>query len=96
MSDADNGYGPDADEHGPERHFELELRQLEQQLVARGTSARSALADAVAALVRHDTPSCRRVIAGDDDLDRRYLAIEQDALGFVARRAPVADRKSVV
>jgi phosphate transport system protein len=73
------------------RHrFHRELSDLEHELVAEGVDAASAVASAVEALVHRDIGLAERVVAGDDEVDRRYLEIEERILGVLALQTPVA------
>jgi phosphate transport system protein len=70
--------------------FHRDLERLELDLQAMGALARSALQRATRALIVHDQALSEAVVAGDDELDRRYLDIEHRVIGLLARHAPVA------
>jgi PhoU domain len=80
---------------GPEFRatFHHELRDLELDLQDMAVLARNGLRRAVRALVADDQALSAAVIAGDDEIDRRYLDIERRVLGLLARQAPVAVRE---
>jgi phosphate transport system protein len=71
--------------------FHHELRDLELDLQDMAVLARNGLRRAVRALVADDQALSAAVIAGDDEIDRRYLDIERRVVGLLARQAPVAD-----
>jgi phosphate uptake regulator len=54
----------------------------------KGTLVRAALARATRGLVTGNTALCRAVIAGDGELDRRYLDIERQVVDLLGRHAP--------
>jgi phosphate transport system protein len=55
-----------------------------------GALAEEAVRGAVGALVGEDRAKAQLVIAGDDDLDRLFVALEERAYQLMARQAPVA------
>jgi phosphate transport system protein len=74
--------------------FHYDLHELELDLQDRGVLARNALQRAARALVANYQALAAAVVAGDDEIDRRYLDIERRVLGLLARQAPVAgDRR---
>jgi phosphate transport system protein len=73
------------------RHrFHRELSDLEHELLAEGDDAANAVALSVAALAHRDETLALQVVAGDDEVDRRYLAIEARILEVLALQTPVA------
>jgi phosphate transport system protein len=74
----------------PRRHFHEELEGLETELHAMGEIADRALAEALRALEDDDLKTADHVIANDDDLDARYIAIERRTLELLALQTPVA------
>jgi phosphate transport system protein len=70
--------------------FHDTLEHLEADLQAQGALVRVALARATRGLVTGDIALCGAVVAGDDEIDRRYLAIEQRVVTLLGRHAPVA------
>jgi len=70
--------------------FHDALARIERQLFGLGELAAAAVAGSVRAVVEHDPDLARSVIAGDDEIDRSYLAIETDVLGVLALQSPVA------
>ena len=67
-----------------------ELDQLEETLQEEGALVLRALRGALNALVQQDVELAEEVIAFDDEIDERYLAIEEGIQGVLARQTPVA------
>lgn len=70
--------------------FRQELHDLKADVVAIGKDVTEITRSAVASLVNGDVETAERVIAGDDEMDRRCLAIEERALETIATQSPVA------
>ena len=70
--------------------FQQELDQLEAALHEEAALVQRALRGAVAALVDQDGGLADEVIAFDDEVDERYLAIEEGIQDLLARQTPVA------
>ena len=74
----------------PRKGFHESLEQLEAELISMGSYARDMVAQAGQAIANRDEDLARRVIASDDPLDERYLALEQEWLETMALQTPVA------
>ena len=70
--------------------FSEELAQLEASLQEEGDLVLRALRSALNALARGDEELADEVIAFDDEVDRRYVAIETGVQSLLARQTPVA------
>jgi phosphate transport system protein len=70
--------------------FQTELDQLEASLQEEGALVLRALRGALNALAQRDLELADEVIAFDDDVDRRYLLIEEGIQSLLARQTPVA------
>ena len=70
--------------------FQEELSQLEASLQEEGDLVLRALRSALNALARADSELADEVIAFDDLVDRRYVAIEEGVQSLLARQTPVA------
>ena len=70
--------------------FTEELSQLEASLQEEGDLVLRALRSALNALARGDDELADEVIAFDDEVDRRYVAIEEGLQTLLARQTPVA------
>jgi phosphate transport system protein len=70
--------------------FQEELDALEAALHEEATLVLRALAGALTALVRQDAELAEEVVAFDDEVDDRYLAIEAGIESLLARQTPVA------
>jgi phosphate transport system protein len=73
----------------PDR-FHDTLERLEVDVQAQGALVRVALARATRGLVTGDAALCGAVVAGDDEVDRRYLDIERWVVDLLGHHAPVA------
>lgn len=72
------------------RHFHEELETLELDILALGELAERALGRAMNALVSRDQDEADAIIAGDDEIDDRYLSVERRWLELLALQTPVA------
>lgn len=63
---------------------------MELRLLTLGELSGIAVRQAVDAVVSHDEGLAEKVIAGDDEIDRSYLEIDQGLLALLALQAPVA------
>jgi phosphate transport system protein len=70
--------------------FQEELDALESTLQEEGALVLRALRGALNALEQRDAELADEVIAFDDDVDRRYLRIEEGIQSLLARQTPVA------
>jgi len=70
--------------------FHHELEQLEANLQEEGALVLRALRSALNALGRGDLELADEVIAFDDEVDKRYLRIEEGVQSLLARQTPVA------
>jgi phosphate transport system protein len=70
--------------------FQEELDQLEASLHEEGTLVLRALRGAIEALVRQDRELADEVIAFDDEVDTRYVHLEEEIQNLLARQTPVA------
>jgi phosphate transport system protein len=74
----------------PRIHFHEELEALELDVLGMGELVERAVARAVAALVSRDATETDAVIAGDDEVDERYVSVEERTLQVLALQTPVA------
>jgi phosphate transport system protein len=72
------------------RHFHEELDGLEADVHTMGEIADAALGDAMRCLEENDLRLADEVIANDDALDTRYMAVERRTLELLALQTPVA------
>jgi phosphate transport system protein len=70
--------------------FQEELDQLDSALHEEGTLVLRSLRGALTALVDQDRELADEVIAFDDEVDDRYMAIEEGIESLLARQTPVA------
>jgi phosphate transport system protein len=76
--------------------FHEELEQLEAAIQSEGDLVLRALRSALNALARGDDELADEVIGFDDEIDRRYLAIETGVQSLLARQTPVATELRIV
>ncbi|HEY3366692.1 MAG TPA: phosphate signaling complex protein PhoU [Symbiobacteriaceae bacterium] len=73
------------------RHsFSDQLKHLEQQIIVMGQLVTAAIENATTSLARLDGDLARQVIAGDDEIDRLFIAIEKQAFQLLALQQPMA------
>ncbi|RJQ54125.1 MAG: phosphate transport system regulatory protein PhoU [Actinobacteria bacterium] len=70
--------------------FHQELRDLRTEVLHMGQLVTEAIDDGVKALVEGDAALVEKVIAGDDEIDRLTMDVEEQGLALLARQAPVA------
>lgn len=70
--------------------FQAELEDLRTEVVSIARIVCQMSAESVDALVMGDTEKAENVIAGDDEIDRRTLGLEEHALEVIATQFPVA------
>ena len=70
--------------------FTEELSQLEASLQEEGDLVLRALRTSLNALARGDEELADEVISFDDEVDRRYVALEEGVQSLLARQTPVA------
>jgi len=70
--------------------FHEELEQIEADLQEEGTLVLRALRSALNALARQDAELADEVIQFDDEIDRRYFALQESVESLLARQTPVA------
>ncbi|MDP1808352.1 MAG: phosphate signaling complex protein PhoU [Actinomycetota bacterium] len=72
------------------RTFHEELKDLKDEVVVIGRLVETSIENAVNSLVTGDLGLAAEVIIGDDEIDRRALAAEEQCMSVVARQCPVA------
>ena len=72
------------------RGFHEELEALQREILEMGELAGNAVQHAVHAVVFRDSAEAQAVIDGDDEIDGRYLDIDQRTLQTLALQTPVA------
>jgi len=72
------------------RHFHEELNDLKVRVLSMSSEAESALGLAVEALLERDSGKAEQVIAGDAQLDRMEIDIEERCISLLALQQPMA------
>ncbi len=73
-----------------QRYFELELRELQQQLLRLGGLAENMLRKAVESVIHRDEELAQSVIENDDQADAFENEIEERCIQLIARHQPAA------
>ena len=73
-----------------ERHFELELEALQEQVLLMGGRVESIIQKSISALERRDPALARQVIVGDVVIDRMENEIDERCLRLLALQQPLA------
>ena len=73
-----------------DRHIDLELGRLKEELVRMAGLAEAAIGLAVKALVSRDAEMARQVIASDDAINTLEIELDERCLGAMARYQPEA------
>jgi phosphate transport system protein len=74
----------------PREHYDLQLRELQDELMRLASQVEAMVGRSVAALKAQDVDEARRIIAEDDEIDRAQYTLEDRALHLIARQAPIA------
>ena len=72
------------------KHLERDLEQLHRQILALSASVEETIDKAGRALRERRMDLAEQVLAGDDDIDRRDVQIEEECLKMLALHQPVA------
>jgi phosphate transport system protein len=72
------------------KHFHEELEELEMEVLGMGELAHQSVGHALKALDEDDLELADRVIAGDDEIDDHYIAVDRRTLELLALQTPVA------
>ncbi|MFA6078736.1 MAG: phosphate signaling complex protein PhoU [Candidatus Omnitrophota bacterium] len=73
-----------------ERHIDLELKELKNDILKMGTYAEEAIFKSVEALKNRDKALAESVIANDTNIDQLELAIDERCIDLIARYQPMA------
>lgn len=73
-----------------ERHFDQELKELNQDILKMGAFAEEAIFKSVEALKNRDRELAKDVIANDNNIDKLDLAIDEKCVDLIARYQPMA------
>jgi phosphate transport system protein len=71
-------------------HYQEELDRLQRAVREECDAVVAQLADVLEALPGADRAAAERVIRADEEIDRRYAALQNDLVAVIARQAPVA------
>ena len=74
----------------PRREYQSQLEDLRADVVAMSDLVLSRYEDALETMVTGDPDLAQRVVDGDREVNRRYLALESDCIDLFALQQPVA------
>jgi phosphate transport system protein len=72
------------------KHLERDLEHLQQDVLGLATAVEGAINGAIRSLRGGEVALARRVIEGDDDVDRQENRIDEECLKMLALHQPVA------
>ena len=73
-----------------ERHFDAELKELNNDILQMGVFAQEAIFNSVEALKNRDKQLAKRVIDNDAAVDKLELAVDEKCVDLIARYQPMA------
>lgn len=73
-----------------ERHFDVQLKELKQELLKMGAYAEEAIFRSIEALKNRDKELAKSVIANDEKVDDLELAIDEKCIDLIALYQPMA------
>lgn len=73
-----------------ERHFDEELKDLNQNILKMGVFAEEAIHNSIEALKNRDRELARGVIDNDTNIDKLELVIDEKCIDLIARHQPLA------
>jgi len=73
-----------------ERHFDAELKDLNNNILKIGTFAQEAIYKSIEALKNRDKDMAKSVIENDKKIDELELVIDEECLDLIARHQPMA------
>ena len=74
----------------PRKLFDMQLKQLNDELIRMGEMIEKAISDAVTALVSRDDGKAREIIAFDEEIDQQERLVETMCFKLLLSQQPVA------
>jgi len=74
----------------PRETFDRQLQRLLEQVLVLGSMVEQAVAQSVAALEQRDRHAARRIYAGDQTINEKRYAIENECVALIATQQPMA------
>ena len=71
-------------------HYERELREVKKSLIYLGALAKKAIQDAMTSLLERNSDLAHEVIAGDEQINKLDVEIEEECIRLLALRQPAA------
>lgn len=76
--------------------FERELHRLQDEVLVMGDMVEKALIESVEILKRRDNDAARRLMAGDQFINQKRFALENEALTLIATQQPMASDLRII
>lgn len=73
-----------------QRHFDRDIEEIKDLLLRMGAMVEDSISQSIRALIERDTDLAEKVIAGDDDIDRMEVEIDQKTIELIAKMQPAA------
>lgn len=73
-----------------ERHFEADLRNLKQRILAMGGAVEKAIEEALKALIERKPENFNRVYDLEKTVNRSHMQVDEACLNLLARQSPLA------
>jgi len=74
----------------PRTEYESQLQQVHDELLLIGSMVEKAIKRSIESLRTRDVELARRIVDEDDEIDDRYLALEELCIDIIARQQPMA------
>lgn len=74
----------------PRAEYESQLQQVHDELLLIGSMVEKAIKRSVESLRTRDVELAQRIVDEDDEIDDRYLALEELCIDIIARQQPMA------
>ena len=74
----------------PRTEYESQLQQVQDELLLIGSMVEKAIKRSIESLRLRDVELARRIVEEDDEIDERYLALEELCIDTIARQQPMA------
>lgn len=72
------------------RHFDRDIEEIKDLLLRMGAMVEDSISQSIRALIERDTGLAEKVIAGDDEIDRMEVEIDQKTIELIAKMQPAA------
>ncbi len=73
-----------------QRHFDIELMQLKEELLSMAAKVEAQITRSIEAVLKKDAEMARAIFALDKEVDLMEIDIEEEAISLIARHQPAA------